>query len=192
MLYRILTPLPVFSVHSRQGLNPVLNNNYKNVCLEGVMLYHTDDDLTSTIKRGILYQCDPTSSNQSSSHPVSSTPKRAEDDCWDRVGCPGNQTFLCTWHNPEPRSRPCQQPTCEHGDPPQFSHSFVFKVPQTSSSKLPQKLKLCQCLKGHHQPLLCCFFSYCFCLLSKLSEEYKVSGFATELCKPCWPCWRKL
>lgn len=38
MIYRILTPLPVLSIHARQGWNPVLNGNCKNVCLEGVTL----------------------------------------------------------------------------------------------------------------------------------------------------------
>lgn len=152
MIYRILTPMPVLSVHSRHGWNPVLNGNYRNICLEGVTLHHTDDNPTSTIKRGILYQCDPTSSNQSASRPVSSSPRRTENDCWGRVGCAGSQIFVCAWHSPEPRSCPCQQPACEHGPrtgiPPQFRHSFVLKVPQTSSGKFPQLPEVVSMTKG--------------------------------------------
>lgn len=152
MIHKILTPMPVLSIHSRQDRNPVLNGNYKDVCLEHVTLYHTDDNPTSTIKRGIFYQCDPTSSNQSASRPVSSSPKRTENGCWSRAHCSVSQTFLGAWHNPEPRSCSCQQPAHEHGPRteilPQFSHSFVLRMPQTSSSKLPQLPEVVSMTKG--------------------------------------------
>lgn len=157
----------------QQGWNPVLNDNCKNVCLEGVALYHTDGNPTPSIKGGILYQCDPTSSNQSASHPLSSSQKRAQNDCWSRVGCPGTQTSLCAWHNPKLRSCPCQRPAREHGPwtgiLPQFSHSFYSKCHRLLQVNYLSYLKLYQWLKGHCQPLLCCLFSYCFCQFTKSS-----------------------
>lgn len=74
MIYRILTLMPVFSTPSRQDCNPVLRGDYKNVCPEGVTLYHTNDNPTSAVKRGLLDQCDLTCLNQSISFPVFAPP----------------------------------------------------------------------------------------------------------------------
>lgn len=79
MIYGILTLMPALSTHSRQDCNPVLHGDYKNVCPEGVTLYHTDDNPTSVVKRGLVYQCNLTSSNQSISFPVfSSAPQKRQ------------------------------------------------------------------------------------------------------------------
>lgn len=96
-IYGILTLMPVLSAHSRQDCNLVLHGDYRNVCPEGVTLYHTNDNPTSAVKRGLLYQCDLTSSNQSISFPVFSSPPKKKDRklVLGRVGCPVNHNFLC-------------------------------------------------------------------------------------------------
>lgn len=105
---------------------------------------------------------------------LASSPKRAENDCWGRVGCPGSQTFLSLWHKPEPGSCCHQWPACEDSTwtriLPQFNHSFtVSKHHKPLHLNYLYYLKLCQWLRSHCQPLLCCLFSYCSCQLAKSS-----------------------
>lgn len=161
VIYGILTLMPVLSTHSRQDCNPVLHGDYKNVCLEGVTLYHTDDNPKSAVKRGLLYQCDLTSSNQSISFPVFLSPPPLQKDRKLVLGKSGlsNEPHLSLCmeqHRAKELPLSATSPWTIHHK--LASHSFVFRVSQISS-KLPQLPGGVSMTKGPSSAS--CLFSFC-------------------------------
>lgn len=160
--------MPVLSAHSRQDCNLVLHGDYRNVCPEGVTLYHTNDNPTSAVKRGLLYQCDLTSSNQSISFPVFSSPpqKKRQKISFRKSGLSSEPQLSLRREENSQGAVSVSSRTMSNAARPGillcFSHSSHSKHHRFQAHFFSY-LVVCWRLKDHHQPAVFCFF--CFCQL---------------------------